>query len=122
MSSSILDTIDIDQRLEEGHDKLPGCLNSYQTYLRKLAKCVNEPIYNKNGPMVAKEFFNDTTLAKFLIVLGDEMTDGPHALKSARAAIAYGLEMHQLPLLANNNHTYPLTWRAIKVNILLISK
>ena len=30
--SSILDTIDIDQRLEEGHDKLPGCLNSYQTY------------------------------------------------------------------------------------------
>ena len=113
-----LEAIDIDQRLEEGFDKLPGCLASYQTYLRKLAKWVNAPQYNKNGPMVAKEHFTDQTLAKFLLVLGDEMADGPHALKSARAAIAYGLELHQLPLLANNNHTYPLTWRAIHVSMI----
>ena len=54
-------------------------------------------------------------LAKYFIALGDEMKDVPHALKSARAAIAYGLQMNKLPLLAENSHLYPLTWRVIDV-------
>ena len=43
------------------------------------------------------------------------MKDVPHALKSARVAIAYGLQMNKLPLLAENSHLYPLTWRVIDV-------
>ena len=112
---SLLDAVEIDQVLEEGHDRLPGCMASYQTYLRKLATWGNVPEYNSNGPMVAKELFNDDSLAKFFVKLGTEMNDVPHALKSARAAVAFGLEIHQLPLLALNNHTYPKTWRAIRV-------
>lgn len=65
--------------------------------------------------MIAEMFFNDENIAKYFIALGDEMKDVPHALKSARAAIAFGLQMNKLPLLAENSHLYPLTWRVIDV-------
>ena len=110
-----IDSINLEERLQNGPDRLDGAANSYQTYLKKFSAFLNAPVYNKKGPMIAAIFFNDENLAKYFIALGDEMKDVPHALKSARAAIAYGLQMNKLPLLAENSHLYPLTWRVIDV-------
>ena len=110
-----IDSINLEERLQNGPDRLDGAASSYQTYLKKFSVFLNAPVYNKKGPMIAAIFFNDENLAKYFIALGDEMKDVPHALKSARAAIAYGLQMNKLPLLAENSHLYPLTWRVIDV-------
>ena len=116
MINSTIDDINLEERLEEGPDKLPATLESYQIYLRKFAKFVKTAgKYKINGPMIDKEFFKDEIIAKYFLHLGDN-NDKPHVIKSARAAIAYALSVHKLPLLAENTHIYPDTWRVFNVN------
>ena len=111
-----IDAINLQERLQQGPDRLDGAANSYQTFLKKFAAFLSAPIYHKNGPMIAANFFTDDNMAKFFIALGvDIMEDKPHALKAARAAMKYGLEMNKLPILAENSHIYPDTWRVITV-------
>jgi hypothetical protein len=98
MINSTIDDINLEERLEEGPDKLPATLDSYQIYLRKFAKFVKiAGKYKINEPMIDKEFFNDDEIiAKYFLRLGDN-NDKPHVIKSARAAIAYALSVHKLP-------------------------
>lgn len=107
--------INLEERLQDGDDHIPGTLKSYATYLKKFAKFVGATEYVLNGPMIRVEFFTDELIAKFLISLGDEFNSKPHALKSARAALAYGLKVHALEDLNDFKHLYPLTQRVIEV-------
>ena len=63
-----IDSINLD--LQNGPDRLDGTASSYQTYLKKFSIFLNEPVYNKKGPMIAAIFFNDENLAKYFIALG----------------------------------------------------
>jgi hypothetical protein len=111
-----IDAINFQERLQQGPDRFDGAANSYQTFLKKFAAFLSAPICHKNEPMIAANFFTDDNMVKFFIaLLGVDMEDKPHALKAARATMKYGLEMNKLPILAENSHIYPDTWRVITV-------
>jgi hypothetical protein len=70
MINSTIDDINLEERLEEGPDKLPATLESYQIYLRKFAKFVKTAgKYKINGPMIVKEFFKDEIIANISFIL-----------------------------------------------------
>lgn len=114
-SSTTAANINLEERLQSGADHIPGTITSYSVYLKKFATFVETDEYDLNGPMIRKEFFTDELMAKFLVFLGDEFDSKPHALKSARAALAHGLKMHAMEDINDFKHLYPLTHRVIEV-------
>jgi hypothetical protein len=68
-----IDSVNLEERLQNGTDRLYGAAISYQTYLKKFSVFLNAPVYNYKGPMIAAIFFNDEKLAKYFIALGDEI-------------------------------------------------
>jgi hypothetical protein len=110
--------INLTARLESGADHIPQTMKSYATYLKKFAKFAGTNDYVLNGPMISITFFTDELIAKFLVSLGDEFDSKPHALKSARAALSYGLKIHALEDLNDFKHLYPFTHRVIEVTLI----
>ena len=51
-----VDSINLQERLQQGPDRLNGAANSYQTFLKKFAAFLSAPIYHKNEPMIGKFF------------------------------------------------------------------
>ena len=62
-------SINLQERLQQGPDRLDGAANSYQTFLKKFAAFLSAPIYHKKGPMIAANFFTDDNMANFSSLL-----------------------------------------------------
>ena len=111
----IASNVNLAERLQTGADHIDGTIQSYAVYLRKYAAFVSAEPFVINGPMIANEFFTDENMAKFIIAIGDEHDHKPHVLKTASAALGYGLKINKRECLNKFKHLYSDTHRAIEV-------
>jgi hypothetical protein len=66
--------------------------------------------------MIARQYFTDSNIAKFVIALCDEYNHKPHHLKVATAAIGHALKYHLMENLFDFKHLYGKTHNAIHVS------
>ena len=87
----------------------------YDVQLKKFSTFLNIP-WNPNADVV-KEAFTDERMASFLLDLAAKNDYKPHARKSAVAALGFMVKKHGFPSLMNNHLRWPLTEKAMQVNL-----
>lgn len=115
MLTTVSNDMNLEERLRDGPNQIPSTAKGYNVYLKKFAAFVEAGDSMANGEMLAKEYFTDENIAKFLIALRDEYDSKPHVLKAACASIGHRLKVNLLQNLFDFKHLYGKTHNAIQV-------